>query len=121
MFSMLSALEPIAHVTVATLFNSLWEAALLASIVWAILRLVPNASATTRYAAWSFALIASMLLPLATAIPQVRTQHTQAQTHAAQTHRTLTQSPNFTKQPSHAAVTTPAAPVQSAAAKPAPH
>ena len=75
MLSMLSSLDPVARITVATLFNSLWEAALLALVVWAILRIVPNTSATTRYAAWSCALVASLLLPLATAIPQISVQH----------------------------------------------
>lgn len=71
-----SALEPAARITVATLFNSLWEAALLAFAVWGILRVLPNLNATTRYAAWCVALVGSLLLPLATAIPQITVQHT---------------------------------------------
>ncbi len=70
-----SALEPIARLTVATLFNSLWEAAVLAFAVWAILRALPNLNATTRYAAWCVALVGSLLLPLASAIPQITVQH----------------------------------------------
>ena len=77
MLTTLSSLEPIARLTVAILFNSLWESALLAVVVLAILRVVPNASATTRYAAWCAALIASLLLPLA-AISQVTVQRSQA-------------------------------------------
>jgi len=76
MTTALSLLEPVARVAVATLFNSLWEAALIALVVWAILRLVPNASATTRYAAWSCALAASLLLPLATSFSSITVTQT---------------------------------------------
>lgn len=71
MQAVLSAFEPAARIVVATLFNSLWEAAILAVLVAAALRLLPNVSATTRYAAWCVALFASLLLPLATALPQI--------------------------------------------------
>ncbi len=73
-----AVLEPLARITVATLFNSLWEAALLAFAVWAILRVFPNLNATTRYAAWCAALVGALLLPLATAIPQISVQHAPA-------------------------------------------
>ena len=78
MHAFASAFEPIARITVATLFNSLWEAALLAFLVALILRLLPNLNATTRYAAWCVALIGSLLLPLATAFPQISVQHSVA-------------------------------------------
>lgn len=61
----------LARVAVAVLFNSLWEAAVLAFAVWIVLRLLPNLNATTRYMAWCVALVASLLLPLATSIPKV--------------------------------------------------
>jgi uncharacterized protein YjbI with pentapeptide repeats/beta-lactamase regulating signal transducer with metallopeptidase domain len=68
-----------AHIAVATLFNSLWEAAVLAIVVSLALRLLPNVNATTRYAAWCIALAGSFLLPLATAIPQVAAVQTTSQ------------------------------------------
>jgi uncharacterized protein YjbI with pentapeptide repeats/beta-lactamase regulating signal transducer with metallopeptidase domain len=74
MHAFISALEPIARITVATLFNSLWEAAVLALAVSLILRVFPNLNATTRYAAWCVALVGSLLLPIATAIPQITVQ-----------------------------------------------
>lgn len=77
------ALEPVARVAVATLFNSLWEAALLAFAVWLILRAFPNLNATTRYAAWCVALAASLLLPLATALPQVSVQQAAMHKHVS--------------------------------------
>lgn len=71
MHALFSALEPAARIAVATLFNSLWEAAVLAGLMAALLRVLPNLSATTRYAAWCAALAASLVLPLATALPQI--------------------------------------------------
>src|SRR5947209_19879857 len=67
------AFEPAARIIVATLFNSLWEDALLALIVWAILRFATNVNATTRYALWISALVAAIVLPLVTTAPLVTT------------------------------------------------
>lgn len=75
MHAVLAGLGPAARIAVATLFNSLWEAALLALVVALVLRLLPNVNATTRYAAWCVALAASLLLPVATALPQIAVQH----------------------------------------------
>lgn len=74
MHAFISALEPAARIAVATLFNSLWEAAILAAVVALVLRVLPNVNATTRYAAWCVALVGSFLLPLATALPQIVVQ-----------------------------------------------
>jgi uncharacterized protein YjbI with pentapeptide repeats/beta-lactamase regulating signal transducer with metallopeptidase domain len=82
MQAFMSALEPAARIAVATLFNSLWEAAVLAFAVWLVLRALPNVNATTRYAAWCLALAGALLLPLATAIPQITVQHPAAVMHA---------------------------------------
>lgn len=81
--ALVNLLEPAARIVVATLFNSLWEAALLALLVAAVLRLLPNVNATTRYAAWCVALAAALLLPLATALPQVNVQRQSAAHQAA--------------------------------------
>jgi uncharacterized protein YjbI with pentapeptide repeats/beta-lactamase regulating signal transducer with metallopeptidase domain len=83
--SWISALEPVARIAVATLFNSLWEAALLALAVALILRLFPNMNATTRYALWCIALVGSLVLPVATALPQISVQHPTAVTTAPST------------------------------------
>lgn len=89
---LLHVFEPAARIILATLFNSLWESALVAIAVWAVVTYVPNVNATTRYAAWCLALAGSLLLPLATAIPQITVQHpatastrvaTNVQVHAA--------------------------------------
>lgn len=73
-----------AHIAVATLFNSLWEAAVLALVVALALRLLPNVNATTRYAAWCIALTASLLLPLGTALPQIAVERAAQQQSAVQ-------------------------------------
>ena len=106
-------LEPVARIVVATLFNSLWEAALLAFAVWLILRALPNVNATTRYAAWCVALVASLLLPLATALPQISVQQSFAHSGALP----VKSLPIFVPQKSAAKVT---APVRTTATAPAP-
>lgn len=112
MHALFSGLEPAARIAVATLFNSLWEAAVLAALVAAVLRIVPNVSATTRYAAWCVALAASLLLPLATALPQIQvaspsSQHSSAPLIAPKHHAAV-------HEPAPAAVQ-PAAPTASPA------
>jgi uncharacterized protein YjbI with pentapeptide repeats/beta-lactamase regulating signal transducer with metallopeptidase domain len=69
------AVEPAARILVATLFNSLWEAAILAGLVALTIRALPNLSATTRYALWWVVLVASLVLPVATSVPHVSVQH----------------------------------------------
>ncbi len=87
----IAGLEPVARIVSVTLFNSLWEAAILAAVVALVLRVVPNVNATTRYAAWCVALGAALLLPLVTAIPQIQVcfgtasppSHTVTNTHSS--------------------------------------
>jgi uncharacterized protein YjbI with pentapeptide repeats/beta-lactamase regulating signal transducer with metallopeptidase domain len=63
MTQLLSALAGPARIVVAILFNSLWLSALLAGVVWLVLRFIPNINATTRYAAWTLCLLACVMLP----------------------------------------------------------
>jgi uncharacterized protein YjbI with pentapeptide repeats/beta-lactamase regulating signal transducer with metallopeptidase domain len=83
MHALAAFFEPAARIAVATLFNSLWEGALLAVAVWALLNYLPNINATTRYAAWCVALIAALVVPVVTAIPQVSVQSAPAYHHTA--------------------------------------
>lgn len=120
MHALFSAFEPAARIAVATLFNSLWEAALLAVLMALALRLLPNVSATTRYAAWCVALAASLLLPLATALPQIElsasAQHVATSTVASRV-QPAAQKPAAPKR--HAAVQHAAAPASAPASAPA--
>ncbi len=86
--------EPAARIAVATLFNSIWEGAILALAVWALLNYLPNINATTRYAAWCVALIAALVLPVVTAIPQVSVQSAPAFHSAGATVQPITPARN---------------------------
>lgn len=48
----------------STLLDSLWQGMLVATIMTAILKFIPNLNATTRYACWWITLVAIALLPL---------------------------------------------------------
>jgi beta-lactamase regulating signal transducer with metallopeptidase domain len=50
----------------ATVLNALWQDALLVVFVWLLLRVFPRTNAATRYVVWSSALIAAILVPVAT-------------------------------------------------------
>jgi beta-lactamase regulating signal transducer with metallopeptidase domain len=50
------------------LLNSLWEGAVIAFVAWFVLRIARNANATTRYLVWTCALVATVVLPVATAL-----------------------------------------------------
>jgi len=75
MSSAWAILEPAARLIVAMLFNGLWQGGLIALAVWAILRVFPNANASTRYAAWSAALLAVLVVPLITTLPRVSAEY----------------------------------------------
>jgi beta-lactamase regulating signal transducer with metallopeptidase domain len=51
------------------LINALWQPAVIATITWVVLRLSRCSNATTRHAVWTFALIASVVLPFVSAAP----------------------------------------------------
>ncbi len=71
MVPVLHALEPFARPVVAVLLNGLWQGVLIAFAVWAILKLFPRANASTRYAAWTAALLAIIVLPIVTSLPRI--------------------------------------------------
>jgi beta-lactamase regulating signal transducer with metallopeptidase domain len=51
----------------SVLLNSLWEGAVIAFVAWVVLRIARNANATTRYLVWTYALVATVALPVVTA------------------------------------------------------
>jgi uncharacterized protein YjbI with pentapeptide repeats/beta-lactamase regulating signal transducer with metallopeptidase domain len=71
MTAALASLEPVARLVVATLVNGLWQGVLIAGAVWLILRAFPRVNASTRYAAWSLALLAVVIVPIVTTLPRV--------------------------------------------------
>jgi beta-lactamase regulating signal transducer with metallopeptidase domain len=71
-------LDPLAVTVLEVLINSLWQGALLASLVWCALRLFPRTNATTRYAFWCVTLAAIFCLPLLASLRSVRAANTTA-------------------------------------------
>ncbi|MFZ0033255.1 MAG: M56 family metallopeptidase [Candidatus Cybelea sp.] len=54
---------------VTALVNALWQPALIASIVWLALKVSHCSNATTRHVVWTLALVASVVVPLVSAMP----------------------------------------------------
>src|ERR1700761_3783209 len=63
------ALGNVAATVTAVGLNSLWEDALLIACVWVFLRMWPRVNAATRYVIWSAALVAAVVVPVATTLP----------------------------------------------------
>jgi len=57
---------------IAMLFSGLWQAPLFALAAWLVLRIRPNANATTRHSVLAAALFASLILPIVTAAVTLR-------------------------------------------------
>ena len=66
-----SLFEIIARVALVVLVNSLWQGAAIAGFTWLALRAFPRVNASTRYAAWTVALIAVLVVPIATSLSRV--------------------------------------------------
>jgi uncharacterized protein YjbI with pentapeptide repeats/beta-lactamase regulating signal transducer with metallopeptidase domain len=59
----------VAATVTAVGLNSLWEDALVVACVWMFLRMWPRVNAATRYVIWSVALVAAVVVPVATTLP----------------------------------------------------
>ncbi|MGC2242157.1 MAG: pentapeptide repeat-containing protein [Candidatus Aquilonibacter sp.] len=68
-----SSFEVIARVALVVLVNSLWQGAAIAGLTWLALRVFPRVNASTRYAAWTVALVAVLVVPIATSLSRVST------------------------------------------------
>jgi len=75
---MAASFEPLARVMLVILLNGLWQGALIAAITWIALRLSPRVNASTRYAAWTLALIATLIVPAITSITHISYQSASA-------------------------------------------
>ncbi len=53
-----SLFEVIARAVIVVLVNGLWQGVAIAALTWLALRLFPRVNASTRYAAWTLALVA---------------------------------------------------------------
>lgn len=70
----LAPLEPLARVILVILLNGLWQGALIAGITWVALRFSPRVNASTRYAAWTLALVATLIVPVVTSLTHISYQ-----------------------------------------------
>ncbi|HUN29409.1 MAG TPA: pentapeptide repeat-containing protein [Alphaproteobacteria bacterium] len=66
-----SLFEIIAHAALVVLVNSLWQGIAIAGLTWLALRMFPRTNASTRYAAWTLALVAVLIVPLATSLSHI--------------------------------------------------
>lgn len=72
---------PVARIGLAILLNGLWQGALIAFLTWIALYIFRSANATTRYAVWSLALLAVLVVPVVTSLSRVSVETAPA-THA---------------------------------------
>jgi uncharacterized protein YjbI with pentapeptide repeats/beta-lactamase regulating signal transducer with metallopeptidase domain len=77
-----SLFEIIARTALVVLINGLWQGAAIAGLTWLALRVFPRVNASTRYAAWTVALIAVLVVPIATSLSRISYYTTPATTTA---------------------------------------
>ena len=66
-----SLFEIIARTALVVLVNGLWQGAAIAGLTWLALRVFPRVNASTRYAAWTLALVAVFVVPIATSLSRI--------------------------------------------------
>jgi uncharacterized protein YjbI with pentapeptide repeats/beta-lactamase regulating signal transducer with metallopeptidase domain len=66
-----SLFEIIARMALVVLVNGLWQGAAIAGLTWLALRVFPRVNASTRYAAWTVALLAVLVVPIATSFSRI--------------------------------------------------
>jgi uncharacterized protein YjbI with pentapeptide repeats/beta-lactamase regulating signal transducer with metallopeptidase domain len=66
-----SLFEVIARAVIVVLVNGLWQGLAIAALTWLALRLFPRVNASTRYAAWTLALVAVVVVPIATSLTHI--------------------------------------------------
>jgi beta-lactamase regulating signal transducer with metallopeptidase domain len=69
-------LDSVSRVAVEALLNSLWQGAVLAFLIWLLLKLFKQANATTRYGIWLATLLAVACLPFLNALASLRAPST---------------------------------------------
>jgi uncharacterized protein YjbI with pentapeptide repeats/beta-lactamase regulating signal transducer with metallopeptidase domain len=71
---MMPLLDGVARAVLVIFLNGLWQGAVIAGITWGALRLSPRVNASTRYAAWTLALVATLIVPVATSLTHISYQ-----------------------------------------------
>ena len=117
MIAWLPAGESAARFIVAIILNSLWEDAILVLAVFVLLRSLRNINASTRYFAWLVTMIAAVVLPVITSLPQTTMQSPAAtSTSATRTNVTQVQPPPSAQTNARRAGAVPGKPSAEAAA-----
>jgi uncharacterized protein YjbI with pentapeptide repeats/beta-lactamase regulating signal transducer with metallopeptidase domain len=80
-----SLFEVIARAVIVVLVNGLWQGLAIAALTWLALRLFPRVNASTRYAAWTLALVAVLVVPIATSLTHITYYTLPATTNPTQT------------------------------------
>jgi beta-lactamase regulating signal transducer with metallopeptidase domain len=70
----MSTMDLLTRFVIGTLLAGLWQAPLCAMAAWLVLRIASRANATTRHSVFAAALVASLVLPVATAADSARHQ-----------------------------------------------
>jgi uncharacterized protein YjbI with pentapeptide repeats/beta-lactamase regulating signal transducer with metallopeptidase domain len=65
------ALEHLGRIALVILVNGLWQGALVVFVTWLALTVFRQANASTRYAVWLLALLAVLVIPVATSLSRV--------------------------------------------------
>ncbi len=89
-----SLFEVIARAVIVVLVNGLWQGIAIAALTWLALRLFPRVNASTRYAAWTLALVAVLVVPIVTSLTHITT-YTLPATNTNQTQTTQTAAANI--------------------------
>jgi uncharacterized protein YjbI with pentapeptide repeats/beta-lactamase regulating signal transducer with metallopeptidase domain len=109
-----SLLDLVARGALVVLVNGLWQGAAITLVTWVALRLSPRANASTRYLAWTFALAATVVVPIVTSLSHityepVATPFVAGHTHAYAAQAAKQQAPAVSAQSASSQSTTPAA------------
>ncbi|MGA2537619.1 MAG: hypothetical protein ABSF53_16495, partial [Terracidiphilus sp.] len=70
MSTILEFLNALSAAGLMAVINTLWQAIVVAAVMWLILRLMPRVNAATRHAVWWAVLALVVLMPLTTLLPR---------------------------------------------------
>ena len=76
-------LASVARIGLVVLLYSLWQGALIALVTWGALQIFKSVNAATRYAVWTLALLAIIIVPVVTTLSRVHVSSPQTNPHIA--------------------------------------
>lgn len=99
----LEVMLPVARAGLAILVNGLWQGPLIAAAAWLALYVFRRANAATRYAVWSLALLAVLIVPVFTSLSRITVERSAVALHVVTAQATHPRS----EVPTHTAQTQP--------------